>query len=216
MKPKAAFSTQARAALKHLRTQDLRLAELMAKVGPYGLVPPARVDPFSALFRAICHQQLTGKAATTIMNRVKDRVGEGGWPTPLQVKRARLATLRKAGLSRAKALALKDLAEKSLDGTVPTARALRKLSDDEVVERLTQVRGIGRWTVEMLLMFQLGRYDVLPVDDYGVRKGFSRWYGHADLVHKSVLTQWGEKWRPYRSVASWYMWRVLELDASER
>jgi DNA-3-methyladenine glycosylase II len=211
MKRKAMTRTH-RAALKHLRAEDPRLGALIARVGPYGLTLPTKVEPFTALLSAVCHQQLTGKAAMTILGRVKDRVGKGDWPTPLQVRRARVGTLRGAGLSRAKVAALKDLAEKTIQGVVPDARTLRRLKDEAVVERLTQVRGIGRWTVEMLLMFQLGRVDVLPLDDYGVRKGFSRWYGHAELVHKRELEAWGEKWRPYRSIASWYMWRVLELE----
>lgn len=212
MSPRQTASKTHAAALEHLRTQDPRLGELIAKVGPYRLDRPKRLEPFSALLSAICHQQLTGKAAMTILGRVKERVGKGDWPTPLQIRKARVSTLRKAGLSASKVAALKDLAEKTLDGLVPNGRALKRLDDELIIERLTAVRGIGRWTAEMLLMFQLGRNDVLPIDDYGVRKGFTLWYGHAELVHKKELAAWGEKWKPYRSVASWYLWRALELE----
>ena len=111
----------------------------------------------------------------------------------------------------AKALAIKDLAHKVLDGTVPNAATLRRLPDEAIIERLTQVRGIGRWSVEMLLMFRLGRLDVLPVDDFGVRKGFSQLYRHREMVKPKALLEFGERWRPYRSVAAWYMWRVLDV-----
>ncbi len=123
--------------------------------------------------------------------------------------RTRLPTLRKAGLSRAKALALRDLAQKTLDGTVPTARAIARLSDEEIIERLIEVRGIGRWTVEMLLIFRLGRPDVLPVHDYGVRKGYAAWF-RRPLPAPKQLAAYGERWRPYRSIASWYLWRAAE------
>src|SRR4030095_4723107 len=120
--------------------------------------------------------------------------------------------LRAAGLSRAKAAALKDISAKTLDGVIPNARALARLDDDEIVERLTTLRGVGRWTVEMLLIFKLGRLDVLPVNDYGVRKGFAVAYHKRPLPTPAALLAHGERWRPYRSVASWYLWRALELE----
>lgn len=181
----------------------------MAKAVPCDLEPrPFR--PYESLLTSIAHQQLNGRAAQTIVDRVKTRLGGGKWPSPEAVRRLRVSSLRACGLSEAKALAYKDVAAKTLDGTVPTARALAKLDDEAIIERLTRVRGIGRWSVEMMLMFRLGRLDVLPVDDFGVRKGFSRAYGHGELVKPKVLLAWGERWRPYRTVASWYMWRVVD------
>jgi 3-methyladenine DNA glycosylase/8-oxoguanine DNA glycosylase len=167
-------------------------------------------EPFEALLSAIGHQQLTGKAAETILGRVKARYGDGDWPTPRAIVLARAPGLRACGLSRAKVLAVKDLAARTLDGTVPNARALHSMGDDEIVERLTTVRGVGRWTVEMMLLFRLGRLDVFPVDDYGVRKGYSQLFGLKDLVKPKALMALGEAWRPYRGVASWYLWRVLD------
>ena len=119
--------------------------------------------------------------------------------------------MRSAGLSRAKMLAIRDLAAKALDGTVPTAKEAHRMSDEELIERLDTVRGIGRWTVEMLLLFRLGRPDVLPVDDYGVRKGFAKIHKLTELPKPKELLAYGERWRPYRSVASWYMWRAAEM-----
>jgi DNA-3-methyladenine glycosylase II len=134
------------------------------------------------------------------------------FPRPADVAAMPEEKLRSAGLSRAKTAAIKDLAEKALDGTVPaSARALEKLSDAEIVERLTAVRGIGPWTVEMLLIFRLARPDVLPATDYGVRKGFAQVRGLKDLPSPKELLAFGERWRPYRTVASWYLWRVLDL-----
>ena len=134
-----------------------------------------------------------------------------GFPSPEQILAATPELLRSAGLSQAKMLAIRDLAAKTLDGTVPTAREAHKLSDDELVERLTAVRGIGRWTVEMLLLFRLGRPDVLAVDDYGIRKGFAKMLRMAELPKPKELLAYGERWRPHRSVASWYMWRAADM-----
>ncbi len=205
-----AFRAALRRAERHLAAADPVLGRHIRRSPRCDVVRPARFRPFDALLSAITHQQLNGRAAATILGRVKDRFGAGGWPAPDVVARARLPALRACGLSRAKALALKDLAAKTLDGTVPPARALHRLPDEAVVERLTQVRGVGRWTVEMLLLFRLGRLDVLPVDDFGVRKGFTLLYGRGELVTPKALLAAGEPWRPYRSVASWYLWRVLD------
>jgi 3-methyladenine DNA glycosylase/8-oxoguanine DNA glycosylase len=166
---------------------------------------------------------LNGKVAATITNRVKalfpentrrirTRHGEAtAFPSPEQILAATPELLRSAGLSQAKMLAIRDLAEKTLDGTVPTVRAAHKMSDDELSEHLTQVRGIGRWTVEMLLIFRLGRPDVLAVDDYGVRKGFAKMHHMDELPKPKELQALGEKWRPHRSVACWYLWRAAEM-----
>jgi len=133
------------------------------------------------------------------------------FPTPENLLATPDEKLRSAGLSRAKVASVKDISAKTLDGTVPEVKALAKLDDAEIIERLTTIRGVGQWTVEMLLIFKLGRPDVLPVDDYGVRKGFMLAYRKRDLPKPAALLAHGERWRPYRSVAAWYMWRAIDL-----
>ncbi len=205
------FVEQLARAQRALVKADPRFAPIVRKAGQCVLERAESFRPFEALLTSITHQQLTGKAAETILGRVKERLAQGRFPTPEQVLRARMPTLRSCGLSRAKSLAVKDLAKKTLDGTVPTARALHGLSDAEIIERITEVRGIGQWTVEMMLIFRLGRLDVMPVDDYGVRKGFSRLAKLDELIKPKALLAEAEPWRPYRSVAAWYCWRVLDV-----
>lgn len=197
--------------LAHLARADAVLAGVIRAVGPCGLEPQSDCHPFQSLAQAIAHQQLNRIAANTILGRLIDTCGRGAFPTPQMVLAASAASLRGAGFSFAKVAALRDLAEKTLAAVVPDATALQQLSDEEIIARLTQVRGIGRWTVEMLLMFQLGRPDVLPVDDFGVRAGFRAAYGLARLPRPKALAAWGERWKPYRSTAAWYLWRALEL-----
>src|SRR6267154_441647 len=195
-----------------LRTRHPRMAELIARSRRYNITPAISVRPFDALAESIAYQQLSGKAAATIFGRVRALYPKRKWLDPEQLLATPDETLRAAGLSRAKTAALKDLAAKTIDGTVPAGRALFRLSDDEIITRLTAVRGIGRWTVEMLLLFDLGRPDVWPVDDYGVRKGFAKTFGKRKLPTPKELMKHGEKWRPYRSVAAWYFWRALDND----
>lgn len=197
-------------ALRHLRKQDATLAELIDLAGPLTLEVPTRFSPFEALTRSITYQQLHGKAAATILGRFRDSFPGRGFPSPEAVLEAPDAQLRGAGLSGAKMAAIRDLARKCLDGTVPAAGALRRMDDEAIIERITQVRGVGRWTVQMLLMFVLGRPDVLPVADFGVRKGFMLAYRKRRMVTPKALELHGERWRPFRSVASWYMWRAVE------
>jgi DNA-3-methyladenine glycosylase II len=199
-------------AVRHLRSADAVLANLMERAGPFALKIRKLHDPFEALARNIVFQQLHGKAAEAIHARVVALFG-GGKLRPEEILGAKEELLRGAGLSAAKLAALRDLAAKTLDGTVPTLARMRRMTDEEIVERLTQVRGIGRWTVEMLLMFRLGRADVLPVGDFAVRKGFALAYKLAESPKPKDLTEYGERWRPYRSVASWYMWRAVVLPA---
>jgi DNA-3-methyladenine glycosylase II len=199
-----------RAALRVLR-KDPVMARLIARVGPLRLEPTGLLSPFDSLVQAITYQQLNGKAASTILGRVRALFPNPELLEPAVLLELTEEALRGAGLSRAKLAACRDLAERALDGTVPTAHVLSALTDDEIVERLTQVRGVGRWTAEMLLIFRLGRPDVLPVDDYGVRKGFAVAYGKRKLPTPKALAKFGERWRPYRSAASWYLWRALEL-----
>jgi 3-methyladenine DNA glycosylase/8-oxoguanine DNA glycosylase len=190
------------------------MAELIARSRRYNITPAISVRPFDALAESIAYQQLTGKAAATIFGRVRALYPKRKWLDPTQLLATPDEALRAAGLSRAKTAALKDLAAKTIDGTVPSGRALLRMTDDEIITRLTTVRGIGRWTVEMLLLFDLGRPDVWPVDDYGVRKGFAKTFRRRELPTPKQLMKLGEKWRPYRSVAAWYFWRAL--DAPEK
>lgn len=201
-------------AVARLRRADKHLAKVIRRAGPFVHRPEKMQSPFETLLRAIIYQQLSGKAAATIAGRVRSLYPGRGSLKPQAVLDTPAERLRGCGMSTAKVLAAHDLAAKTLDGTVPTLAKLRKLDDEEIVERLTQVRGIGRWTVEMLLIFRMGRPDVLPVDDLGVRKGFMLTYGHADLPSPKALLAHGENWRPYRSVASWYMWRATEFKDS--
>jgi DNA-3-methyladenine glycosylase II len=197
-----------------LRASHPRMAELIARSRRYNITPAVSIRPFDALAESIAYQQLSGKAAATIFGRVRALYPKRKWLDPEQLLATPDETLRAAGLSRAKTAALKDLAAKTIDGTVPAGRALVRMDDDEIITRLTAVRGIGRWTVEMLLLFDLGRPDVWPVDDYGVRKGFAKTFGRRKLPTPKQLMKFGEKWRPYRSVAAWYFWRAL--DAAEK
>jgi|SRR5215469_13495748 len=198
--------------LAHLSKADAVLGGLIRAVGPCRFEPQPDCHPFRALAQAIAHQQLNGTAANTILRRLIETCGQGEFPTPQMVLSASTDSLRAAGFSFAKVAALRDLAEKTIATVVPDAATLLALSDEEIVARLTQVRGIGRWTVEMLLMFQLGRPDVLPVDDFGVRSGFRAAYGLARMPRPKALAAWGERWKPYRSTAAWYLWRALELQ----
>jgi 3-methyladenine DNA glycosylase/8-oxoguanine DNA glycosylase len=201
-------------AIQHLSSADEVLAKLISQVGPCELKPKRRRSPFEALVQAVVYQQLNGNAAATILGRVKALYPGRKFPTPEDIMATRLPRLRKAGLSRAKALALKDIAAKTISGVIPTSRAVTKLSDMEIVERLTTVRGVGPWTVEMFLIFTLGREDVWPVTDYGVRQGFARTYGWKELPTPKELLAHGEKWRPHRSTAAWYFWRATELPTA--
>src|SRR3954462_5137453 len=198
-------------ACSHLIQADPRLGALMSRAGPFTMRPRPAQSLFSALMRSIVYQQLTGKAAETILSRAILACGPGRFPTPRQVLAISPERLRQAGLSTAKTAAVRDLAAKTLDGTVPSLARIRRMEDEEIIQRLTQVRGIGRWTVEMLLMFRLGRPDVFPVTDLGVRKGFGLVFTRGKLPEPATMLRRGERWRPYRSVASWYLWRALEL-----
>lgn len=198
------------AAITHLSQADLALSRLIGKAGPFTLQIRAMHSPFEALARNIIYQQLHGTAAAAIHARVLALFG-GSRLRPQDLLETPDEQLRAAGLSANKLVALKDLAAKTLDGTVPGLARLKRMTDDEIIARLTAVRGVGRWTVEMLLMSRLGRPDVLPVGDFGVRKGFSLVYRTEGLPTPKELTSHAERWRPYRTVASWYMWRAVDL-----
>jgi methylated-DNA-[protein]-cysteine S-methyltransferase len=199
------------AACSHLRAADPLLGSLIERVGLFRMRPEPTQSLFTALLRSIVYQQLSGKAAATIHGRVNQIFAPRRAPTPAELLEVPVDRLRAAGLSAAKTLALRDLAARTLDGTVPPLARIRRMDDEEIIERLTAVRGIGRWTVEMLLMFRLGRPDVLPLADLGIRKGFGLTFRKGREATLSAMTRRGERWRPYRSVASWYLWRALEL-----
>jgi 3-methyladenine DNA glycosylase/8-oxoguanine DNA glycosylase len=198
-------------ACRHLAEADARLGKLMAQVGPFTMRPQPTQSLFAALTRSIVYQQLTGKAAETILGRVVRIFAPRRFPTPRDLLEVSAERLRAAGLSAAKTAALRDLAARTLNGTVPSLPQIRRMDDEAIIERLTTVRGIGRWTVEMLLIFRLGRPDVLPYTDLGVRKGFGLAFSRGKLPDADLMIRRAERWRPYRSVASWYLWRVLEL-----
>jgi 3-methyladenine DNA glycosylase/8-oxoguanine DNA glycosylase len=203
-------SFDASEALAHLNACDARLARLIEQVGPLTLQPSATSSTFEALAESIVYQQLTGKAAATIHGRLCGLL-PGGRLKPEGVLELKDAALRGAGLSRSKMLAIRDLASRAVAGTVPSVRELHTMSDEAIIERLVQVRGVGRWTAEMILIFRLGRPDVLPVHDYGVRHGFKLAYRKRSLPTPRELGAHGEKWRPFRTAASWYLWRAVDL-----
>jgi DNA-3-methyladenine glycosylase II len=199
-------------AVRALRLADPVMARLIAEVGPCSLAP-TQWSPFAALLRSIIYQQLSGKAAATILGRVLALFPQDGFPTPDDLLAVPELQLRGAGVSGNKVRALKDLAEKARAGVVPTREAMAGMEDGEIIERCVAVRGVGQWTVEMMLMFHLGRPDVLPVDDLGIRKGAALAYRMRTLPPEARLLRLGEAWRPHRTVASWYLWRMLELPA---
>src|SRR6266566_4690242 len=198
------------AAMNHLTARDEKLAELITNTLPFQMDADPLQSPYEALLESIAYQSISGKAAATIFGRIKSLSGNGRAPSPEKMLKLRKPALRKAGLSGAKILAMKDLAQKTLEGVVPTLEEAQKLSDDELVKRLVSVRGIGAWTVEMFLIFRLGRPDVLPIHDLGVRKGWAITYGKKHMPNPKELLKFGERWRPYRTVASWYMWRACQ------
>lgn len=215
-------------ATRALSAADPKLARLIEQAGPFTLKLPAAQSPFEALARSIIFQQLHGAAAAKIHARLIESFssvcGLGVHPSPQHLLDCPNEQLRGVGLSHNKALALRDLAAKTVDGTVPSLASIRRMSDDDIIEHLVQVRGIGKWTVEMLLIFRLGRPDVLPVDDYGVRKGFALTFQGlkpkqkvtpALLPKPDVMLRRARKWQPWRSVASWYMWRACDLASGK-
>jgi DNA-3-methyladenine glycosylase II len=198
------------AAVAHLSRCDPCIARLVQETIPFDPNIDHTQSPYESLMESIAYQSISGKAATTIFARVKALSATGKIPTPQEILKLKTPALRKAGLSGAKILAMKDLAQKTLDGIVPTHEEALKLSDHELVNRLISVRGIGAWTVEMFLIFRLGRPDVLPIHDLGVKKGWSVAYNKKHMPRPKQLLAFGERWRPFRTVASWYLWRAFE------
>ena len=225
-------------AIRELSAADPKLGRLIQRAGPFTMRIASAQSPFEALVESIVYQQLHGKAAATIHRRMlesflpladtsdhREAVENGAkHPTPQQILDCPNTQLRAAGLSANKALALRDLAAKTLDGTVPELARIRRMSDDAIVEHLTQVRGIGVWTVHMMLIFRLGRPDILPTSDYGVRKGFALTFGKLkptdkvtpmDLPTPAEMEKRAKKWHPWCSVAIWYLWRACDLAAGK-
>ena len=197
-------------AVARLSAADAKLARLIRRVGPFAMPTRETMSPFQMLLHAIVYQQITGKAAESIYARLV-ALFPGERPGPRRLQKLSDEALRGAGMSRPKVRAARDLADKALDGTVPSRRRLDSMDDDEIIARLTRIRGIGQWSAEMMLIFQLGRPDILPATDLGVRKGFQRSHGARELPEPQKLLSYGERWRPYRSVASWYLWRANYL-----
>jgi len=198
-----------RLAVRHLSKVDPVMRALIRRVGPCGLAVRSH-SPFETLIRAIAHQQLHGRAAEAILGRFIALFPGRRFPRPADIATVPGRKIRRAGFSRGKIRAIKHIARKARAGFVPTRRACHRLSDEAIIERLTELHGVGQWTVEMLLLFTLGRPDVLPVDDFGVREGFKVAYGRRKQPTPKQLQRYGERWRPYRSVAAWYLWRAVE------
>ena len=197
-------------AMRCLGERDERLKRLIDETRAFELAVEEARSHYEALLRSIAYQSISGKAAATIFARLKALGGNGRAPTPAEMLKLPKPVLRKVGLSGAKILAMKDLARKTLSGVVPTLEEAHDMSDAELLQRLVSVRGIGAWSVEMFLIFRLGRPDVLPIHDLGVRKGWCVTYGKKHMPRPKELLAFGERWRPYRTVASWYMWRAFE------
>ena len=191
-----------------LSRADPTLGKAMRLLGPCTL-KRGRGSPYEALLSAIVHQQIHGNAASAILGRFRALHG-GAYPTPGQLLALSDETLRGCGLSSSKQAAMRDVAAKVLDGTIGDRRALQRLTDEVIIERLVSVRGVGRWTAQMLLMFTLNRPDVLPADDFGVREGYRLLYGLRNQPTPRALSEHGECWAPYRTTASWYLWRYVD------
>jgi DNA-3-methyladenine glycosylase II len=196
-------------ALRHLR-RDKAFAALIRRVGPPRIGIQRGRRPYEALMRAIAHQQLHGRAALAILARFEALYPADSFPAPELVLASSEAELRACGFSGAKIAAMRAICAAALGGTVPTRRGSARLSDEALIERLTSIRGVGRWTVEMLLIFTLGRPDVLPVDDFGVRDGYRVLYGLDEAPKPKALAEIGQAWSPHRSIAAWYLWRASD------
>ena len=202
------------AATKHLSAADPVMKKLIAEIGACELAPEPKRSPFQSLVQAVAHQQLNGTAANTILARFIKLFPKRKFPKPEDLAGVTDEQIRACGFSFAKIAAIRDIAAKTLDSTIPSSRKIEKMTDEEIITRLTEARGVGRWTVEMLLIFQLGRPDVLPVDDFGVRNGFRIAYKKREMPKPKDLLKFGERWRPHGTTAAWYLWRAA--DATKR
>ena len=202
------------AAHRHLSKNDPVMKRLIREHGACKLEHQPRRPPFQSLVMAVAHQQLNGTAANTILTRFKKLFPGRKFPRPEDLAKVTDAQIRACGISFAKIKSIRDIAEKTLSGVIPASRQILKLPDDEIIARLTEVRGVGRWTVEMLLIFQLGRKDVLPVDDFGVRTGFRVAYQKRTMPKPKQLLAFGERWKPHRTTAAWFLW--CAADAAKK
>lgn len=198
------------ATIKHLSAVDPVMARLIREIGPCRLKHEPWRSPFQSLVQAVAHQQLNGTAAGNILDRFRKLFPGKRFPKPQDLADVTDEQLRACGFSFSKIAAIRDITAKVLDGTIPSSRAIAKLDDEEIIERLTEARGVGRWTVEMLLIFQLGRPDVLPVDDFGVRNGFRIAYRKREMPKPKALLTFGKMWRPHGTTAAWYLWRAAD------
>jgi DNA-3-methyladenine glycosylase II len=198
------------AAHKHLSAVDPVMRKLIAEIGPCRLEPEFKRSPFHSLVLAVAHQQLHANAARNILGRFKKLFPGKKFPGPADLAGVTDEQLRACGFSFAKIKAIRDIAAKTLDGTIPSAAKIKKLGDEEIIARLTEARGVGRWTAEMLLIFQLGRENVLPADDFGVRSGFRAAYKKRELPKPKALLQFGKRWHPHATTAAWYLWRAAD------
>ena len=204
------------AAIKHLSAADPVMRKLIAEIGACKLESENKRSPFQSLVQAVAHQQLNGTAANTILTRFIKLFPKRKFPRPEDLASVTDEQIRACGFSFSKIAAIRDIAAKTLDGTIPSSRRIEKLSDEEIIERLTAARGVGRWTVEMLLIFQLGRADVLPVDDFGVRNGFRLAYKKREMPKPKDLLKFGQRWRPHGTTAAWYLWRAADAAKKKK
>jgi len=195
---------------KHLFNVDPVMSKLIKHIGPINL-KPRRLPPFQSIIHAIIHQQLSGNVAKAIFSRFVALSGNGSFPTPAEIINMTPETMRGAGLSRAKTIYVKSVAEMALDGSIPSLKECDKFSDEELKDRLMKIKGVGPWTVEMLLIFNLGRLDVLPIHDLGVRKGFQIAYKKKKLPTPEQLERFGRKWKPYRTIVTLYLWGAADF-----
>ena len=204
------------AAVRYLKKSDPQMAALIKAVGPCGIVVKDKTQPWQALTRAVAYQQLHGRAAESIFNRFLALYAHGKFPTPDEILESDNHVLRAAGFSQAKVNAIRDIAEHAAAGKIPTRAKCAKMSDEEIIAACVPVRGVGRWTVEMLLIFTLGRLDVWPVDDFGIAEGYRHIYGLKERPKAKELKALGDKWAPYRSVAAWYLWRAAGMAKEKK
>ncbi len=207
---KKAFQRKVRAGVKHLRKHSKELDLWILESGPCGLQIEWDRELFEALVRAIAHQQLHGRAAATILGRLCAGFKCERFPSAKQIQRAPLEKLRGMGFSNAKAVAIQGLAAAAAKGEIPQRAMAAEMTDEELFERLLPLRGVGRWTVEMLLIFTLGRLDVMPVDDFGVKSGLQQLFGLTAMPKKLEFAELTDAWRPYRSLGAWYLWRKAD------
>jgi len=210
----SAFQKNLRKAERHLSNACPRLGDWIRNQGPCELVPVTDREPYESLVRAVAHQQLHGKAAESILKRLTNRFPSQGFPTPLQLTRMRLTSYRACGFSLAKTEAIRGIARGILAGQIPDGTAAVSMSNESLIENLIQLKGIGKWTVEMFLIFTMGRLDVMPVDDFGVRAGLMHLYELKEMPKKDQFAIRTDAWSPYRSVGAWYLWRLADARKS--